>query len=61
MMRHGLAWVCVLGGLFVGGMVEGRAPVPEPAGPRSTKRRWRKCDCSRRSVATSWATRWRFA
>jgi hypothetical protein len=27
-MRHGLAWLCVVGGLLLAGVTEGRAPAP---------------------------------
>jgi hypothetical protein len=50
-MRHGLAWLCVVGGLLVAGVTEGRAPAPGAAAlDKETAAEVRKLQEKRREV-----------
>jgi hypothetical protein len=52
-MRHGLVWMCVLGGLMMVGLADGRPPAPETANPvldKVTHAEVRKLQEKRRDV-----------
>jgi hypothetical protein len=52
-MRHGLAWLCVVGGLVGVGAIQGRAPAPVTAGPvldKATASEVRKLQENRREI-----------
>jgi hypothetical protein len=50
-MRHGLAWLCVVGGVLVVGMTQGGAPKPVKAGiDKATQAEVRKLQEKRRDL-----------